>query len=94
MEIKKILFPTDFTEGALAALPHAVDLAKFYKAKLCLLHVIYDMSMSTGLNIPHVSFDAYTTKWRKAPERSSKILVVSSGKDSMMLNAVLSGVSL
>ena len=65
MEIKKILFPTDFTEGALAALPHAVDLAKSYKATLCLLHVIYDMSMATGLNIPHVSVDALYDEMEK-----------------------------
>ena len=69
MEIKKILFPTDFTEGALAALPHAVDLAKSYKAKLFLLHVIYDMSMSTGLNIPHVSFDALYDEMEKGARK-------------------------
>ncbi len=69
MEIKKILFPTDFTEGALAALPHAVDLAKSYKAKLYLLHVIYDMNMSTGLNVPHVSFDALYEEMEKGAKK-------------------------
>ena len=69
MEIKKILFPTDFTEGALAALPHAVDLAKSYKAKLCLLNVIYDMSTSTGLHIPHISFDALYDEMEKSAKK-------------------------
>ncbi|BCB95506.1 universal stress protein [Dissulfurispira thermophila] len=57
MEIKKILFPTDFSEGALNALPYAVDLAKSYGAKLYMLHVIYDIATASGLYVPHISVD-------------------------------------
>jgi nucleotide-binding universal stress UspA family protein len=57
MEIKKILFPTDFSEGALNALPYAVDIAKSYGAKLYMLHVIYDIATASGLHVPHVSVD-------------------------------------
>jgi nucleotide-binding universal stress UspA family protein len=57
MEIKKILFPTDFSEGSLNALPYAVDLAKTYGAKIYMLHVIYDIATASGLHIPHVSVD-------------------------------------
>jgi nucleotide-binding universal stress UspA family protein len=57
MEIKRILFPTDFSEGALNALPYAVDMAKNYGAKLYLLHVIYDIATASGLYVPHISVD-------------------------------------
>ncbi len=57
MEIKKILFPTDFSEGALNALPYAVDLAKNYGAKLHMLHVVYDIATASGLYVPHISVD-------------------------------------
>lgn len=57
MEIKKILFPTDFSEGALNALPYALDMAKSYGAKVYLLHVIYDIATASGLHIPHISVD-------------------------------------
>ncbi|MBI5213724.1 MAG: universal stress protein [Nitrospirae bacterium] len=57
MEIKRILFPTDFSGGALNALPYALDMAKSYGAKLYLLHVIYDIATSSGLHIPHISVD-------------------------------------
>ncbi|HAK89880.1 MAG TPA: hypothetical protein DCP24_12635, partial [Nitrospiraceae bacterium] len=57
MEIKRILFPTDFSDGALNALPYALDMAKSYGAKLYLLHVIYDIATSSGLHIPHISVD-------------------------------------
>lgn len=57
MDIKRILFPTDFSEGALNALPYAVDMAKSYGAKLYMLHVIYDIATASGLHVPHVSVD-------------------------------------
>ncbi len=57
MEIKRILFPTDFSDGALNALPYALDMAKSYGAKLYLLHVIYDIATASGLHIPHISVD-------------------------------------
>lgn len=52
---KKILFPTDFSVASDYALSYAVSMAKRFKAKLFLLHVIdstYDVS---GFYIPHIS---------------------------------------
>ncbi len=39
---KNILFCTDFSKNAQAALPHAIDLTKKYGATLHLLHVYHD----------------------------------------------------
>lgn len=57
MEIKRILFPTDFSEGSFHALPYAIDMAKHYGARLYLLHVIYDIAKTTGWYVPHISMD-------------------------------------
>lgn len=57
MKIERIVFPTDFSEGASHALHYAVDLAKKYNAKLHILHVIYDFTKATGSHIPHISAD-------------------------------------
>lgn len=38
--MKKILFPTDFSEQAQAALPHAINMAAFEGGELHLLHVV------------------------------------------------------
>ena len=57
MEIKSILFPTDFSEGSSQALQYAVDMAKKYGAKLYIVHVIYDIAKATGWYVPHVSID-------------------------------------
>lgn len=57
MEFKKILFPTDFSEGALKALPYAVQLVRQFSGKLYLVHVVYDIANASGLHVPHVSID-------------------------------------
>ena len=57
MKVERILFPTDFSEGAQHALHSAVDLAEHYKSKLYILHVVYDMNRAVGMHIPHISSD-------------------------------------
>lgn len=57
MEIKKILFPTDFSEGSSHAFKYAVDLSNRYGAKLYLLHVVYDVAKLSSLSIPHQSME-------------------------------------
>lgn len=69
MEIKKILFPTDFSEGALHALPYAVDMAKSYGAKLYFLHVIYDILNTSGLHVPHISVDEMYKELEKSAKK-------------------------
>ena len=46
MQIKTILFPTDFSNGARAALDYALSLSCDYKARLILLYVIQDISIA------------------------------------------------
>ncbi len=58
MEIKSILFPTDFSEGSAEALKYAVEFANRYGARLYVLHVIYDIAKASGWYVPHISMDA------------------------------------
>ena len=46
MQIKTVLFPTDFSNGARAAMDYALSLAKDYNARLVLLYVIQDISIA------------------------------------------------
>ena len=57
MEMKSILFPTDFSEGSAQALKYAVDMANRYGAKLYVIHIIYDIAKASGWYVPHVSVD-------------------------------------
>ena len=44
MEIKKILWPTDFSKNSNAALPYVLSLTKKYGAEIYLLYVAEDMA--------------------------------------------------
>jgi nucleotide-binding universal stress UspA family protein len=79
MEIKRILFATDFSEGSSHALPYALDIAKQYGAKLFLLHVIYDVAKSAGWYVPQVSIDEIY----RDMEKSARIELEKSYSDDM-----------
>jgi nucleotide-binding universal stress UspA family protein len=40
MELRTILFPTDYSESSRTALPIAIDLARDYGARLLILHIV------------------------------------------------------
>lgn len=93
MEIKKILYATDFSEGSSNSLPYAVDFAKRYGARLYLIHVIYDVVKTSGWYVPHVSLD----EMYKDMEKDAKVRLEKSFIDEMrgfkdMEHVVLTGV--
>jgi len=55
MDIKKILFATDFSASSSHATQHAADLAKRYGAKLYIVHVIQDVGKMTEWYAPKVN---------------------------------------
>jgi nucleotide-binding universal stress UspA family protein len=64
LNLKKILYPTDFSEYSLAALPYAVSLTKQNNAELYCLHVVempkeeyLTSEYMVPLNVPHVPED-------------------------------------
>jgi nucleotide-binding universal stress UspA family protein len=57
MEIKRILFPTDISEGSTYAIPYVADLTRHYGAKLYIVHVVYDVARVTGWYVPHINMD-------------------------------------
>lgn len=69
MEIKNILIPTDFMEGSAQAVHYAVDLARKYGARLHIIHVIYEVTRTTGLYVPHVTLDELYSSMEKEAEK-------------------------
>ncbi|MGD1076183.1 MAG: universal stress protein [Thermodesulfovibrionales bacterium] len=57
MEIKRILFATDFSEPAARAIPYAADMAKRYGARLYIVHVIQDVEKITKWYAPKVNME-------------------------------------
>ena len=56
-DIKKILLPTDFSEGSVAVIPYVLSLAKKYDANIDILHVIHEFIDMTDFYVPHISYD-------------------------------------
>lgn len=93
MEIKKIVYATDFSEGSAVALPYAVDLAKLYGAKLYLVHVIYDFANTTGWYVPHISLDSiYKDMEAAAREQLEKCYIEDMKGVKEIERVVLTGV--
>lgn len=57
MEIKSILFPTDFSEGSSQALQYAADIGRRYGARLYLLYVVHEIVEAGGWYLPHPSMN-------------------------------------
>lgn len=54
--IKKILFPTDFSETSKYAMNYAISFAKEFKAELEIVHVVFDESQIVAFYLPQVTF--------------------------------------
>ncbi|PLY02681.1 MAG: universal stress protein [Desulfuromonas sp.] len=52
-----ILFATDFSECSEHAFAYALSMAKTFKAKLIVLHIINEPVDLRGFYVPHISFD-------------------------------------
>ena len=82
MQIKSILFPTDFSQGARAAMDHAISLASDYQARLILLYVIQDISIAewyipSSISAADLVEDMQKSAWKEidkwAAEASAKV---------------------
>lgn len=56
ISIKKILFPTDFSETSKLAMEYAVEFAKEFGAELEIVHVLFDESQIVAFYLPQVTF--------------------------------------
>jgi len=91
MEIKKVLFATDFSEGAKNALPYACDIATRWEAKLYLVHVIYDMT-KTAWYVPHSSLeDVYADLEQSARKELDKTFIDEMRKYKDIEHIILKG---
>lgn len=69
MRIRTILFPTDFSQGARAAMDYALSLAQDYEAKLILLYVIQDISIAEWYIPSSISAADLIEDMQKSAER-------------------------
>ena len=68
LEIKRILFPIDFTENSSKILPYVLSVSEKYDAMIYLLHVVEDISQWSGYLVPYISLDQYQENASKDAE--------------------------
>ncbi len=93
MQIKTILFPTDFSQGARAAMDHAVSLAHDYKAKLILLYVIQDISIAewyipSSLSVTNLVEDMQKSAWKEMDKWAEEVSQKVKDTEKMVVRGV------
>jgi len=59
VEIKRILYPIDFSECSYQVLPHVLYVAEKYDAEIYLLYVVDDLRQFAGMHVPHTSISDF-----------------------------------
>jgi nucleotide-binding universal stress UspA family protein len=93
MQIKTILFPTDFSNGARAAMDHAISLAKDYKAKLILLYVIQDISIAewyipSSISAGELVEDMQKSAWQEMDKWIAEVSLQVKDVEKMVVRGV------
>ncbi len=71
VEIKKILFPVDFTENSSKILPYVISMSEKYDSMIYLLHVVEDLSKwGAGSFVPHLSLETFKDDAMKGAEKA------------------------
>jgi len=92
-KLKKVLYPTDFSEASLEALKYAVSFARSCHAKLILMHVINEKIYSEGLSLARVSApEALGQEMAAEASRQLKMLIPAEERTGLDIEMVtLSG---
>lgn len=64
--MRNILFPTDFSGASIHAASYALSLAKAYKAKLHVVHVVDTSDEASGFYLPHLSYEKLDKELRES----------------------------
>jgi len=93
MQIKTILFPTDYSNGARAAMDHAISLAKDYHAKLILLYVIQDISIAewyipSSISAGELIEDMQKSAWQEMDKWFSEVSKQVKDVEKMVVRGV------
>jgi nucleotide-binding universal stress UspA family protein len=59
VEIKRILYPIDFSECSYQLLPYVLYVAEKYDAEIYLLYVVDDLRQFAGIHVPHTSISVF-----------------------------------
>ena len=74
--MRKIIIPTDFSENAQNAMRYAVELFKYDRCEVTILHAFADEVYENNLNISRSLFEEYKKKTKQSAEKELEELLV------------------
>ncbi len=74
-EIKKILFPTDFTEASIKVLPYARYLAEKLGAKIIVLFVVEELAKYANFYVPHSALDNLEAELMESAKKKMELFM-------------------
>jgi nucleotide-binding universal stress UspA family protein len=89
-DVKTILVPTDFSEGAQAALEHAAALAKAFKAKIVVLHVIETIAATMAETVKRVDPKTMAKGISQVPDLTDVYAIVRRAVEPVLSDLVAS----
>jgi nucleotide-binding universal stress UspA family protein len=93
--VKKVLFPTDFSELSNHALPYAIKMAKIFDAELVMLHAVTLYEHDPNDPDHHFpSLDAYCSEVKEAAENGFQVCIERIGDSGVTIRrSIVQGVS-
>jgi nucleotide-binding universal stress UspA family protein len=70
LEVKKILFPCDFTENSTKILPYVFAVSDKWDSTIYLLHITQDLLKWGGFYIPHPSLNSFQRELLESAEKA------------------------
>lgn len=94
-EVKKVLFPTDFSELSNHALPYAIKMARIFDAELVMLHAVTLYEHDPNDPEHHFpSLESYCSELRKAADSSFQVCLEGIGNAGVKIRkAIVQGIS-
>ncbi len=90
LEIKKVLFTTDFSELANHALPYAIKMAKIFDAELVMLHAVTLYEHDPNDPSHHFpSLEKYCAEVESAAENRFQVCIEKAGDVGVKINKVI-----
>jgi len=87
--IKRILFPTDFSDLSISASAYAIALARCCGAELLVLHVVDHSGEASGMYVPHMSFEGLDKEGETAEAKSLQKLCARLGRQDVVIEPIL-----
>lgn len=92
-EIKKILFPVDFSLNSSQAAEYALTFARKFDAHIYLIHVVECLLHIQGFYIPHISVETLEKELLKAAEKKMSEFIKSDMKGyEKLTSTVIAGI--